>query len=354
MPKRKRVDAKPHACDFEGCGIRFAAPSLLQTHKRTHTGERPFACDWEGCDARFAQSGALQKHKRTHTGERPFACDFEGCDARFARVCGLQKHNRALHTGERPFACDFKGCDARFTQSGALLAHKRTHTGEKPYACDWEDCGKRFAQVGALQKHKRTHTGERPFACDFEGCGARFTQSSDLPRHNRALHTARGQLRQRKREEQVARALVKAGLTFDREVSVQFCGQANKASARVDFVIYRSWGTVLLEVDESQHAHYGVSCEAARMLNVFAEQMKQGRAGKFHFVRFNPDAYAEGGAPQKTLLKDRLAALLRTLEQEPAKQYSVTYLYYTRSDSPLPDACLDPEYPGSLRAIVNC
>ena len=56
---------------------------------------------------------------------------------------------------------------------------------------------------------------------------------------------------------------------------------------------------------------------------------------------------------KKTLLKDRLTALMQTLEQEPVKQYSVTYLYYTRSDSPLPDVCLDAEYPGSLRAIVN-
>ena len=201
--------------------------------------------------------------------------------------------------------------------------------------------------------HKRTHTGEKPFACDSEGCDARFSQLSTLQNHKRCLHTARGQQRQKKREEQVARALVKAGVTFDREVSVQFCGQANNASARVDFVIYRPWGTVLLEVDEHQHAHYGVICEAARMLDVFTEQMKQGRAGKFHFVRFNPDAYAEGGTPQKTLLKDRLTALMQTLEQEPVKQYSVTYLYYTRSDSPLPDVCLDAEYPGSLRAIVN-
>ena len=151
----------------------------------------------------------------------------------------------------------------------------------------------------------------------------------------------------------MAKALANAGITFDREVTVQFCGQANKTLARVDFAIYREWGTVLLEVDECQHQHYAVTCEAARMLNVFAEQMKQGRAGKFHFVRFNPDAYSEGGTKQKTLLKDRLATLLQTIEREPQLQYSVTYLFYDRTDSPLPDVCLDPDYPGSLRAIVN-
>ena len=81
--------------------------------------------------------------------------------------------------------------------------------------------------------------------------------------------------------------------------------------------------------------------------------MKQGRAGKLHFVRFNPDEFKEGGQKQKVLLRDRLAKLIEVLDQEPQKQYSVTYLYYDRSDCPLPDVCLDPEYPGSLRAIVN-
>ena len=152
----------------------------------------------------------------------------------------------------------------------------------------------------------------------------------------------------------MARALVNAGVTYDREVTVQFCGEANKTLARVDFVIYREWGSVLVEVDEHQHEHYPVSCEAARMLNIFGEQLKQGRAGKIHVIRFNPDEYSEGGVKQKTLLKDRLATLLQTIEHEPERQYSVTYLYYTRTDSPLPDTCMEAEYPGSLRAIVNC
>ena len=152
----------------------------------------------------------------------------------------------------------------------------------------------------------------------------------------------------------MARALVNAGIVFEREVTVQFCGEANKTLARVDFVIYREWGSVLLEVDEHQHSHYAVTCEAARMLDIFGQQMRQGRAGKFHFIRFNPDKYEENGVVQQTLLRDRLALMLQTVEQEPQLQYSVTYLFYTRTDSPLPDTCLDREYPASLRAIVNC
>ena len=90
------------------------------------------------------------------------------------------------------------------------------------------------------------------------------------------------------------------------------------------------------------------------MLNIFGEQVKQGRAGKIHIIRFNPDAYSADGVVQKTPLKDRLTLLVQSMEQEPQLQFSVTYLFYTRTDCPLPDICLDPEFPSSLRAIVNC
>ena len=69
------------------------------------------------------------------------------------------------------------------------------------------------------------------------------------------MHTKRGQQRQKKREEQVAKALVSAGITFDREATVNFCSLANKKYARADFTIYREFGTVLLKIDERQHSH---------------------------------------------------------------------------------------------------
>ena len=67
----------------------------------------------------------------------------------------------------------------------------------------------------------------------------------------------------------MAKALAKAGTTFDRAVTVSFCGEADRRSACVDFVIYRGWGSVLFEVDERAREHYPVNCEAARMLSVF-------------------------------------------------------------------------------------
>ena len=89
------------------------------------------------------------------------------------------------------------------------------------------------------------------------------------------------------------------------------------------------------------------------MLNVFAEILRRGdRAGKLRFIRFNPDAYKVDGVKQKTLQRDRQAALLNVLNTPPDQQFSVSYLYYDRT-GPLPNVCLDAEYPSTLRAIAS-
>ncbi|VDO51301.1 unnamed protein product [Onchocerca flexuosa] len=58
---------KRHIC--ADCGKAFPYLSILESHKRCHTGEKPFDCHF--CDKKFAQKATLQVHERTHTGERP-------------------------------------------------------------------------------------------------------------------------------------------------------------------------------------------------------------------------------------------------------------------------------------------
>ena len=89
------------------------------------------------------------------------------------------------------------------------------------------------------------------------------------------------------------------------------------------------------------------------MLNIFAEVMKRGdRAGKIRFIRFNPDTYELQGVKQKTSQCERQTALLRVLNTAPKKQFSVAYMFFDRAGL-LPDVCLDPEYPSTLRAIAS-
>ena len=185
------------------------------------------------------------------------------------------------------------------------------------------------------------------------------------------MHTTRGKKRQKKKEERVTRFLTESGITFEREVVFNFCKEAelhdafeddvvvnfcNEAEghwARVDFAIYREWGTDILECDEDQHIHYKSGDDARRMLKIFAAIMNRGdRAGKIRFLRFNPDAYKLDGKKQTTHQRDRHAALIKVLNTPPQQQFSVSYLFYDRT-GPLPDCCLAPEYPSTLRAIAS-
>ena len=341
-PVKRTIYKKRRVCDHPGCGMTFQYPSEVVKHYRKHTGEKPFAC--EVCGMTFAHGSSLCGHKRTHSGEKPFAC--EVCDMTFSHGGSLSVHKRR-HSGEKPYVCEV--CGNGFTNSSHLQRHKRVHSGEKPYVC--EQCGTGFADSSHLHRHKQAHTGEKPYVC--EDCNAGFYDSNHLARHKGAIHTARGQQRQKKKEECVARFLTDAGITFEREVVVNFCGEAERRHARVDFTIYKDWGTDIIECDEEQHGHYTIGCDAGRMLNVFAEILKRGdRAGKLRFIRYNPDAYKVDGVKQKTLQRDRQAALLKVLNSPPDQQFSVSYLFYDRT-GPLPDVCVDDDYPSTLRAIAS-
>jgi hypothetical protein len=150
----------------------------------------------------------------------------------------------------------------------------------------------------------------------------------------------------------VARFLDTTGFRYDRELTMSFCGEGNKKSARLDFVIYREYGVCILEVDEDQHRHYPIECEVARMTDIFAEQVKAGRLDNVKVVRFNPDAFRESGKLTRVPMKERHERLLQAIMTPPANHFSITYLYYDQS-SPYPDVCLDPAYPRELRGIVE-
>ncbi|KAI9595507.1 hypothetical protein BDF19DRAFT_345846, partial [Syncephalis fuscata] len=48
------------------CQKRFARPSALRLHMRTHSGERPHACTHAGCGRRFSVQSNLTRHLRLH------------------------------------------------------------------------------------------------------------------------------------------------------------------------------------------------------------------------------------------------------------------------------------------------
>ena len=121
----------------------------------------------------------------------------------------------------------------------------------------------------------------------------------------------------------MARFLESVGVRFEREQTISFCSQGNKTRARIDFVIYREWGIVLLEVDEGQHVQYPVTCETARMMDIIAEHVRAGRDDKLKIVRFNPDAFKLDFKPGKVPQKDRQASLLKAIRDEPEQHFEI-------------------------------
>nr|XP_019596934.1 PREDICTED: PR domain zinc finger protein 5 isoform X1 [Rhinolophus sinicus] len=167
---------KKYRCEL--CNKAFVTPSVLRSHKKTHTGEKEKICPY--CGQKFASSGTLRVHIRSHTGERPYQCPY--CDKGFSKNDGLKMHIRT-HTREKPYKCS--DCTKAFSQKRGLDEHKRTHTGEKPFQCDV--CDLAFSLKKMLIRHKMTHNPNRPLAeCQF--CHKKFTRNDYLKVHVDNIH----------------------------------------------------------------------------------------------------------------------------------------------------------------------
>ncbi|XP_045324662.1 PR domain zinc finger protein 5 isoform X3 [Leopardus geoffroyi] len=167
---------KKYRCEL--CNKAFVTPSVLRSHKKTHTGEKEKICPY--CGQKFASSGTLRVHIRSHTGERPYQCPY--CEKGFSKNDGLKMHIRT-HTREKPYKCS--DCSKAFSQKRGLDEHKRTHTGEKPFQCDV--CDLAFSLKKMLIRHKMTHNPNRPLAeCQF--CHKKFTRNDYLKVHVDNIH----------------------------------------------------------------------------------------------------------------------------------------------------------------------
>ena len=142
----------------------------------------------------------LKVHARTHTGEKQFRCDAPGVVLPLRRVAISPLTNALIQARSH----------TDVTRPGVELSSQRV----------------------ALLLSTNAPTPARNLSkCDSPECGAAFAASTNLLKHKRAIHTERGQQRQKKREEAVARFLESVGVRFEREQTVRFCGEGNKKSA---------------------------------------------------------------------------------------------------------------------------
>ena len=78
------------------------------------------------------------------------------------------------------------------------------------------------------------------------------------------------------------------------------CGlESETRRAFADFVLYASWGAVILEVDENQHRERDPSCDVRRDFDM-AASVALGSARKLAIVRYNPDPFKVAGRTVRT------------------------------------------------------
>lgn len=98
---------KPYGC--EECGKSYRLISLLNLHKKRHTGEAKYRCD--DCGKLFTTSGNLKRHQLVHSGEKPYQCDY--CGRSFSDPTSKMRHLET-HDTDKEHKCPH--CDKKFNQ----------------------------------------------------------------------------------------------------------------------------------------------------------------------------------------------------------------------------------------------
>lgn len=98
---------KPYSC--EECGKSYRLISLLNLHKKRHTGEAKYRC--EDCGKLFTTSGNLKRHQLVHSGEKPYQCDY--CGRSFSDPTSKMRHLET-HDTDKEHKCPH--CEKKFNQ----------------------------------------------------------------------------------------------------------------------------------------------------------------------------------------------------------------------------------------------
>ena len=146
------------------------------------------------------------------------------------------------------------------------------------------------------------------------------------------------------KELEVHQLLGKSGIEFEYQHHLPFrgCGlESETTRAFADFVLYASWGAIILEVDEHQHSHQDPSCDVRRDFDI-AASVALGSQHKLVILRYNPDTFKVAGRTiriPKTERHPKLLQLLHSLlQEEPERSFQRLFLFYDRAteDSELP------------------
>ena len=168
-----------------------------------------------------------------------------------------------------------------------------------------------FARAGGLKKHMQTHEP------------------------GRVLHVKTQEL-------EVRKALEAAGLEFRYQQYVRLPedGVSRKKCAYLDFTFRRSWGLLVLEVDEDQHRRTTLDpLDDCRRDFDICRALGLDPSECLVIVRYNPNAFRVNGAHFRMSTKQRITALLNLIRSDakPPSHFQRWFLYYDcETDSKLP------------------
>ncbi len=131
-PSEDLPGQKMNSYDCNYCGRSYNGSCDLEQHMVTHTKEKWFKCD--ECGIRFASPGSLSTHKFSLHSKMPKKHNCSVCKKKFRTPGQLNVHLK-IHSNVKPFAC--QECPMRFVSSTGLKAHMQRHySSSKPHACD--------------------------------------------------------------------------------------------------------------------------------------------------------------------------------------------------------------------------
>uniref|UniRef100_A0A8D0FHP1 C2H2-type domain-containing protein n=1 Tax=Strix occidentalis caurina TaxID=311401 RepID=A0A8D0FHP1_STROC len=137
-PRFLRSPLKPYGC--EECGKSYRLISLLNLHKKRHTGEAKYRCD--DCGKLFTTSGNLKRHQLVHSGEKPYQCDY--CGRSFSDPTSKMRHLET-HDTDKEHKCPH--CDKKFNQVSGVWGWRG---GEEPDPRQFNPSGGRWGGCGGL------------------------------------------------------------------------------------------------------------------------------------------------------------------------------------------------------------
>ena len=172
------------------------------------------------------------------------------------------------------------------------------------------------------------------FICNIADCtifGHKFSSARNLQRHMQNAHTSNPKALTKRRELDIHMALQKAGVSFDYQHRIPFaaCGFSSETKyAILDFTVSTSWGTIVLEVDEHQHANYPSACDVRRDFDI-AASVALGSAQKLVVLRYNPDSFRVAGKNFPVAQKVRIDRLIEVIHNMPEPQgFKRFFLFY--------------------------